>query len=159
MDFHYIKTLHCALSRPEAIARVQETITKDKTLCIAQWNVTSDELSFALKQPFGLVYNSFLPHVRVTFREIASGTELTICCRLQKTTRVIQLVYLLLGAAMELGMVVTCLIAKASSPALLVLPGILAFSVILSYFGLRLSSRDILQQITSAVQLDTRKSQ
>lgn len=146
------KTLGCELTRSEAIARVQEAILKDKTLYISPLNITTQEISFYLKQPFGLAFNSFLPQVYVTFSEIASGTEVQICCSLKKTTRVMLLAFMLFATALELGMVISSFIAKTSDPALLVIPGMLLFSVILTHFGLKFSSRDIRNVISSAVQ-------
>ena len=150
--FWFQKTLSTVLPKTEVMARLRAAFSDQRAFCLSELNAAENELSFSVKGESVLVHNSFRPDVRMQLTETAGGTDVQIRCRIKKSVRIIICVYLSLFALLAAGMVIS-LIRDQLDPAMVLIPlGMALFAVLLCYFGLRLSSREIIAVAQKAIQ-------
>ena len=150
--FPFQKTLSAALPKTEAMSRLRAAFSDQRAFCLSDLNASEDELSFSVRGESILVYNSFRPDVRMQLTETAGGTDVVIHCRIKKYTRIIICVFLSLFALLAAGMAIS-LIRDQLDPAMLLIPlGMALYAVLLCYFGLRLSSREVIAAARKAIQ-------
>ena len=152
----YTRKYHSPLPKQEAIARVQDALEADRAMRITPIQATENELSFGVKNAILLEKNSSLPDVCIHFSRTAAGTEAETVCSLKRVTRVLFTVFTVLLAALEILLLCWYFRRSLDFGVVLLIPVIMiAFSILLLFFGLRLSSRDTLYVIRTALQPET----
>ena len=149
--FFYERTLSTALPKTEAMARLRAAFSDQRSFCLSVLNASEDELSFSVKGESILVHNSFRPDVRMRLTETAGGTDVQIRCQIKKAVRVFVCVTLSLLALLAAGMLISLIRDQLDPPMLLIPLGMALFAVQLCYFGLRLSSREIITVAQNAI--------
>lgn len=150
--FWFQKTLSAALPKAEVMARLRAAFSDQRALCLSELNAAEDELSFSVKGESILAYNSFRPDVQIQLMETAGGTDVVIHCQIKKAVRIIICVFLSLFALLTAGMVISLIRDQLDPPMLLIPLGMALFAVLLCYFGLRLSSRELIAAARKAIQ-------
>ena len=149
--FFYERILPTALSKTEAMARLQETFSDQRSFCLSDLNASEDELSFSVKGESILVHNSFRPDVRMQLTETAGGTDVQIRCQIKKVELVFICVSLSLLTLLAAGMLIS-LLRDQLDPAMLLIPlGMALFAVLMCFIGLRLSSREVIAAVQKAI--------
>lgn len=152
----YTRKYHSPLPKQEAITRVQDALEADRAMRITPIRTAENELSFGVKNAILLEKNSFLPDVCIHFSRTAAGTEAETVCSLKRVTRVLFTVFTVLLAALEILLLCWYFRRSLDFGVVLLIPVIMiAFSILLIFFGLRLSSRDTLYVIRTALQPET----
>ena len=149
--FCFDKTLFTALPKNEAMARLQAAFSGDYGDELSDLTVREDVFAFSVKDRFGLVYNSFRPDVRMLLTEQDGGIGIQIRCQVKRFTRVFACIFLLLLAAYEAVMLCFLIRGDLVPSMLLIPPGMAVFAMLLCNFGLRLSSRWIIDAAQNAV--------
>ena len=151
--FSYINNYNSPIPKQEAMDRVQKAFTDDRAMRISPIRATEDELAFETKPDYYLEKNAFLPEVAVRFEDADTGTTVQTRCQVKRIIRIFTLCYSALLAVIELLLLTMQLRGTLDNPLLLLLPVIMfGFMCTMTFFGLRLSSRDVLFVIRTALQ-------
>ena len=153
--FHYVTNCSSSLQKQEAIARVQSALTSDRAMRITPIRATENELFFSVKNTYFLEKNSFIPDVRIQFCDTETGSGVETVCSLKRIARIFFTVMTALLAALEILLLCWYFSRKLDDSVVLLIPVIMiVFSCLITFFGLRLSSRDVLYVIRAALKPD-----
>ena len=151
--FSYCHSILTPLSKREAMERVRDALTKDRAMQLSSIRSTENDLYFSVKNSCFLMKDSFIPDVRVHFNESTNHTDVETICSLQRVPRVFFTVLAVLWTAAEILLLWICFSGSLDYNILLLIPVIvIAFLILLTLFGLRLSSRDTLYVVRTALQ-------
>ncbi len=158
--FSHVAVYSSPLPPQEAMARVRSPLEANRAMRITPIRTAENELSFGVKTAYLLEKNSFLPDVRVHFSRTAAGTDVETVCGLKRITLVLFTVFSVLLAVLEILLLRMYFRDALENNIVLLIPVIMiAFSVLMVYFGLPLSSRDTLYVIRTALQPESGSEQ
>ena len=145
----------CPYAKAEAMARVHKAFTDDRAMRLSPIQASEDELTFDTKREYLLEKNSFYPEVSIRFRDADAGTAVQTQCRIKQLVQIFAYCYTVLLALIELLLLIMLFRGTLSSPLLLLIPVVLfVFQCTMTFFGIRLSSRDVLYVIRTALKQD-----
>ncbi len=153
--FAHLTKFTCPMPRQEAMDRVQNTLKEDRAIRLSPIRATENELSFSVKPDLFPGHNSFCPDVNIRFNDSETGTDAQVMSSVKKPTRIIFLVFAFLLAAIEILLLCWYFRSALENNIVLLIPVImLVFSFVMTFIGLRRSSRDVLYLIRTALQPD-----
>ena len=144
------KTVWCLDDHGDVLTRTADALRQEDDVRIV--HADPKTLVVAIKNTEVLGYSSFLPRVQVCAFQENKKTRVEITAGLQRGVKILLSVMIVLLALFTTTVSILMLVGKTASPlALLILAGLAVFLCLLTYLGLRFSSRWILRLLTTLI--------
>lgn len=147
------KTLHVSTTKICMIDDLFDFLSQNERFTVKSFFAAG--IVFDVKNTNLLMYNSFLPTVNVTIYE-AAPLCITISASLKKSTKVILTLLTMIATVFEVVLGITMLANNYGNALILLLPlGLVLAIFLLAYIGLSVSTKDIVNELTTVIAYKT----